>query len=88
MAFFTMPKRGHLIQFCLSLFLFLLAWETHLRKTFRSENVLPVLLARIFTVSCLMFMSLSHFEFIFVHGKRMCSNFIDLHAAVKLTQHP
>ena len=83
-----MPKCGHLNQFCLSLFLFLLAWETHLRKTFRSENVLPVLLARIFMVSCLMFMSLSHFEFIFMHGKSVCSNFIDLHAAVKLTQHP
>ena len=30
--------------------------------------------------SCLMFKSLSHFEFIFVHGVRVCSSFIDLHA--------
>ena len=30
-------------------------------------------------VSCLIFKSLSHFEFIFVHGLRVCSNFIDLH---------
>ena len=39
-------------------------------------------------VSCLMFKSLSHSEFIFVHGVRMCSNFTDLHAAVQLSQHP
>ena len=34
-----------------------------------------------------MFKSLSHFEFIFVHGVKVCSNFIDLHAAVQLSQH-
>ena len=38
-------------------------------------------------VACLMFKSLSHFEFIFVYGERVCSNFIDLHGAVKLSQH-
>jgi len=32
-------------------------------------------------VSCLIFKSFSHFEFIFVHGVRVCSSFIDLHAA-------
>ena len=51
------------------------------------ENVLPMLSSRSFMVSCLMFKSLSHFEFIFVHSMRMCSNFIDLCAAVKLSQH-
>ena len=30
-------------------------------------------------VSCLMFKSFSHFEFIFVHGVGVCSNFIALH---------
>ena len=35
-------------------------------------------------VSCLMFKSSSHFEFIFVHGERVCSSFIDLRAAVVL----
>ena len=30
---------------------------------------------------------LSHFEFIFVHGERVCSNFTDLHVAVQLSQH-
>ena len=52
-----------------------------------SENVLPVLSSRSFMVSCLMFKSLSHFEFIFVYGVRVCSNFIDLHVAVQLSQH-
>ena len=33
-------------------------------------------------VSRFMFKSLSHFEFIFVHGVRVCSNFIGLHATV------
>ena len=38
-------------------------------------------------VSCLMFKSLSHFEFIFVHGVRVCSNFIDLYADIQFSQH-
>ena len=46
------------------------------------ENVLPMFSSRSFMVSCLVFKSLSHFEFIFVYGVRVCSNFIDLHAAV------
>ena len=29
-----------------------------------------------------------HFEFIFACGVRVCSNFIDLHAAVQLSQTP
>ena len=33
-------------------------------------------------VSGLMFKSLSHFEFIFVSGVKMCSNSIDLHVAI------
>ena len=38
-------------------------------------------------VSCLLFKSLHHFEFLFVHGVRMCSSFIDLHGAVQFSQH-
>ena len=41
-----------------------------------SENVLPVFLSKNLTVSCLIFKSLYHFEFIFVHGVTECSNFI------------
>ena len=70
---------------CLFLFLFLLPWETDLRKHWcMSENVLPVLSSRSFMVSCLMFKSLNHFEFIFVYGVRVCSNFIDLPGAPSL----
>ena len=43
--------------------------------------------SRSFMVSCLMFKSLSHFEFIFVHGVRVCSSFIDLHVAVQFSHH-
>ena len=52
-----------------------------------SENVLPMTFTRSFMVSCLIFKSLSHSEFIFAHGIRVCSNFIDLHATVQLSQH-
>jgi len=38
------------------------------------------------TRSHLIFKSFSHFEFIFMHGVRMCSSFIDLHAAVQVSQ--
>ena len=34
-----------------------------------------------------MFKSLSHFEFVFLYSKRTCSNFIDLHVAVQLSQY-
>ena len=40
-----------------------------------------------FIVSNLIFRSLIHFEFIFVHGVRKCSNFVLLHVAVQFSQH-
>ena len=52
-----------------------------------SENVLPMFSSRSFRVSCLIFKSLSHFEFIFVPGVRACSSFSDLNAAVQVSQH-
>ena len=52
-----------------------------------SENSLPMFFSRSFMVSCLILKTLSHFEFIFVYGVRMCSNFIDVHVAVQLSQH-
>ena len=39
-----------------------------------SLNVLPIFSSKSFTVSGLTFMSLIHFEFIFVYGVRKCSN--------------
>ena len=38
-------------------------------------------------VACLIFRSLSYFEFIFVYGMREYSNFIELHEVVQLSQH-
>ena len=55
---------------------------------FMFETVLSMFSPRSFMVSCLIFRSLSHFEFIFVYGVRECSNLIDLHVAVQLSQHP
>uniref|UniRef100_A0A8W4FR70 Uncharacterized protein n=1 Tax=Sus scrofa TaxID=9823 RepID=A0A8W4FR70_PIG len=51
-----------------------------------SENVLPMFSSRSLMVSYPIFKSLSHFEFIFMHGVRVCSSFIDLHAAVQVCQ--
>ena len=59
---------------CLFLLLFLLPWETDLTKyslQLMSENVLLMFSSRSFMVSCLIFTSLSHFEFIFVYGVRV-----------------
>lgn len=52
-----------------------------------SEDVLPVLPSQSFMVSCITFKYESHFEFIFVPGVKVCSNFFDLHASVQLSQH-
>ena len=52
-----------------------------------SENVLSMISSRIFMVSWLMLKSLNHSELIFVHGVIVCSSFIDLHAAVQLSQY-
>ena len=58
--------------FCLFvcfLLLFILPWETELRKHWYDlcqRILLPVFFSRHFIVSCLIFRSLSHFEFIFV----------------------
>ena len=60
------------------------------KKTFvhlMSKNVFPMFSFRSFMVSCLMFKSLSHFGFIFVHGVRVCSSFTDFYAAVQFSQH-
>ena len=78
-----------LIRSHLFIFVFIsIALEADLRKHWYdlSENVLPTITCRSLMmsclVSCLMFKSGSHFEFIFVYGGRVYSNFIDLHATV------
>ena len=50
-------------------------------------SVLPMFSSKSFIVSGPTFRSLVHFEFIFVHGVRKCSNFILLHVAIQFSQH-
>ena len=51
------------------------------------ESVLPMFSSRSFIVSGLMFRSLIHFQFIFVHGVRKCSSFILLQVVDQFSQH-
>ena len=50
------------------------------------RECLPMFSSRGLMVSCLMFKSSIHFEFIFVHGVRVCPSFLALHAAVQVSQ--
>ena len=53
-----------------------------------SESVLPMFSSRSFIVSGLTFISLIHFEFIFVYGIRKCSSFILLQVVDQFSQAP
>jgi len=73
----------------LFLLLFLLPWKTELRKHLCSWCQKMFCLCSVLgvwwcLVLCLIF---KPFEFIFVHGVRVCSSFIDLHASVQISQH-
>ena len=89
-VFFAVQKPVSLFMSHLFIFAFISIalgdWLTKTLVQLMPENVLPVLSTRNFIVSCLIFKSLRHFEFIFVDGVRVCSNFIDLHVAVQLSQ--
>ena len=78
--------RSHLFVFP---FLFFLPWETHSEKYCYNlcQSILPKFSSRNLMVSCLTFRSLNKFVFIFVYGMRLCSNFIDFHVAVQLSQY-
>ena len=54
---------------------------------FMSKSILPKFSSRNLMVSCLTFRSLNKFVFIFVYGMKLCSNFIDFHVAVQLSQY-
>ena len=89
MVSFVGQKLLSLIRSCWFIFAFISValgdWKTLLQ--FISEKLLPMFSSRSFMISCLIFKSLSHFEFTFVYGVREYSNFIDLHAAGQLLQH-
>ena len=91
MVSFAVQKLVSLIRSHLFIFAFisvaLADWLKNSLVWFMLENVLPMFSSRSFMMSCLILESLSHFEFIFVCGVRVCSNFIDLHVAVQLSHH-
>ena len=76
--------RSHLFVF---LFITVGGQSKKILLWFMSKCVLPLFSSKSFIVSGLMFRSLIHFEFVFVHGFRKCSNFILLHIAVQFSQH-
>ena len=82
MVSIAVQKPVSLIRSYLFIFVFICIvlgdWPKKILVQLMSDNVLPVLSSRSYVVSCLMFKSLSRFEFIFVHGVRVCFNFIDL----------
>ena len=77
---FAAQKLFSLIQSRLSIFAFVAsAFRVRSKKSLprpMSRSFSPMLSPSSFTVSGLTFMSLTHFEFIFVYGVRECSNFI------------
>uniref|UniRef100_A0A8D0RLL7 Uncharacterized protein n=1 Tax=Sus scrofa TaxID=9823 RepID=A0A8D0RLL7_PIG len=89
-GFFCCAKACSLIRSHWIIFAFISValgdWPEKMFTRLMSENVLPMFSSRSLGVSCLIFKSFSHFEFIFVHGMRVCSSFIDLHAAVQVSQ--
>ena len=91
MVSFAVQKLLNLIRLHGSIFVFIViilgGRSNKMFLWFMSKNILPVFSSRSFIVSGLTFMSLIHFEFIFVYGVRECSNFILLHVAVQFPQH-
>ena len=91
MVSFARQNLEHLVTFHLFTFVFISIalgdWPKETLVWFMSENGLSMLSSRSFIVSSLMFKSLSHLEFLFVHWVRMWSDFIDLLAAVQLSQY-
>ena len=86
-----MQKLVSLIRSHWFIFAFIsIALGDRLKKTcvqLMSENVWPMFSSS-FMVSCLMFKSLSYFEFIFAHGVSVCSGVLDLHTAgVQVSQY-
>ena len=72
--------RSHLFTFVFISFV-LGDWSKKILLWFMPENVLPVFSSRSFIALCLIFRSLSHFEFISLFCVRECSSFTDLHVA-------
>ena len=88
MVSFAVQKLVNLIRSHLFIFISIALWDWP-KKTlvwFMSENVLPMISSRSFMVPYLMTLFKSFWVYI-LHGVRVCSNCIDLHADVQLSQH-
>ena len=90
MVSFAVQKLLSLIRFHLFIFVFIYITLGDKSKKiimqFMSKSVLPVFSSRSIIIRVL-HKSLVHFEFIFVHGVRECSDFILSHVAVQFSQH-
>uniref|UniRef100_A0A4X1WAV0 Uncharacterized protein n=1 Tax=Sus scrofa TaxID=9823 RepID=A0A4X1WAV0_PIG len=88
---FAVQKLLSLIKSCLFIFVFIVIilgrGSEEILLWLMSESVQPMFSSKSFIVSCLIFRSLIHFEFLFACGVRECSNFILFHVAVQFSQH-
>ena len=87
---FARQKLLSLVRYLLFIFAYISITLWDWLKTFvwfMSENVLPMYSSRSSMVSCLILKSLSCFEFIFVYGVKVYSNFNDLYVAVQISQY-
>ena len=91
MVSFAVQKLVSLIRYHWFIFVFISIalgeWPQEIIVRWMLENILPMFSSRSFMVSCLIFKSLSHFEFIFMHSVGCVFYFIDLCAAVQFSQH-
>ena len=88
-VFFTVWKflgliRSHLFIFAL-IFIVLGDWPKKILLWFISEKALHMLSFRTLMALCFTFKSLIYFDFTFMCGVKECSNFIDLHEAVRFS---
>ena len=64
-----------------------LSWKDPLEEEMATHLIMPVFSSTNFIVPSLTFRSLIHFEFIFVHDVKECSNFIFLQVSVQFSQY-
>ena len=90
-ASFDVQKLFSLIRshFFVFVFIYIILWGRSYRILlwFMSKSVLPMVSSKRFILSILTFISLIHFEFIFVYSVRKCSNIILSYVAAQFSQY-
>ena len=78
----------------LIMFLFYFCFYIYCLGRLFYENIAVIYVRECFAIfssssvmSCLIFKTLSHFQFAFVYGVRVYTNFINLHVTFQLSQH-